>query len=431
MSASFLLHYVLTYHDFVSAYAHVNEVYWKPVSFFSFFEFSFFSESLLDFFRTALICLLILSVLGLFTRVSLIGVSIILTLYMGYEINFYKPKMFQAIFIFVFWILAFSRCSDKFSLDRRFFLRNKEVPIRSWVYGWPIRFVGSIMVYLYLSAGFLKVFHSGSYWFLSDNLAFIFVYLNQPLGIYIGHNFPLLCKILAFTVISFELMWVVYFFRPKLSQWLLIPSLLLHLGSFYILGLVFLPFAFFHIFLFDWGNLLNKLKFKSFGAERVVVEKPYVKSKTFTVHCCVVIFLLGMFLTESLGHPNKPFNWPFVSFSMFASPYLIDNSDFSNVEVKMVLNGGKEVLPNSDFSRPFSTKHFREIFNKLHRSGQIEKIKIALLDAINRYKGDLNIEGVVIYKVQWKDIDIESFSREQPSFATEVFRLNLKESGSL
>ena len=213
-SCLFLFYYFGYFHTFNPDLAGVSEAFWNPQTFFRWIDRDFLLPEVFVWTRWLILTFAFTALVGIKTRLSLISLFFLLLFHFGFEVNFYKPRQYEVTTVYVFFFLALSRCFDVWSVDAR--LRSKHqaqtgekppIPAASWRYQWPIRAIAAAICYLYISAGFVKLAKSGTAWFLTDNLAFVFVFLDHPPGVWLGQNYPQLCRWLAFLTLIFGVLY--------------------------------------------------------------------------------------------------------------------------------------------------------------------------------------------------------------------------------
>ena len=92
----------------------------------------------------------------------------------------------------------------------------------------------------------------GGEWITSDNLSFTFFYLNQQLAINFAKNFPLMCNVLAACAVILELSWVLFLIDRKFLKYLIGPTILMHVGFYLMLNILYSPFIYCLLFFIPW-----------------------------------------------------------------------------------------------------------------------------------------------------------------------------------
>src|SRR6266480_239160 len=220
-----------------SAWGAVSDFFWKPIGLFSWLHLRVVPERHLEILQLLWKTALGFSCIGLFTRVS-VSVSFVLGIYLlGLPHNFGKIHHDDAILVFVFGIMALSRCADSCSLDR-LILRTRSKSdesgnhaLVSAEYTWPIRTIWLLMSLVFFSAGFPKIRQSGMDWISTDNMRILLIqhnyYLSDkdplvPWGLFLA-QYPRFCNLLAAAAIVFETGYPLALFS-RAARWIVIPS---------------------------------------------------------------------------------------------------------------------------------------------------------------------------------------------------------------
>jgi hypothetical protein len=249
-----------------SVYAGVEDAFWRPIWLFSRFRLPVLSEDLLVIIQVLWKAALGLSCLGLFTRLSTVT-SFLLGIYLlGLPHNFGKTDHSDAILVFVFGVMALSRCSDSLSVDRLLWgLRHGKdsfarQPIMSGEYTWPVRVIWLVMTLIFFGAGMSKVRHSGIEWVTSDNMAILMLksfYQNDPLtswGLYIVQH-RWLCSLLSAATIVFEVGYPLALFSRR-ARWIVVPAMAsIQMGIRILMGISFRQFLICNLFWVPWDRV--------------------------------------------------------------------------------------------------------------------------------------------------------------------------------
>ena len=217
--------------------------------------------------------LLVLSALGIFTRISTAGAFLLGTYLIGIPESFGKIHHADAILVWAMATLALSRSGDGWSVDAlvRAARRPEEPPRpRSGEYTWPIRMMWLVMSIIFFSAGVSKLRHGGLAFVTTDALATHFIHSNYGLGRPAGPplvdwglwfaRHPMLCRVMGAVSLFFELALPFALF----SRWarrIVVPGVFsLQLGITFLMGPDFLRFAFCYLFWVPWEKMGAALK---------------------------------------------------------------------------------------------------------------------------------------------------------------------------
>jgi hypothetical protein len=207
--------------------------------------------------------------LGLATRITT-AASFLLGFYLlGLPNGFGKIHHYDAIVVFVFAILALSRCGDALSVDRLLARARCASPARpvpaSGEYTWPIRMVWLVMALLFFGAGTSKLRTSGLAWIFSDNLAVFLVQAHY----HFGNAVPLtsfglvlaehrwVCRALAAASVAGEVGYPLALVSRR-ARAVLVPGVfLLQVGIRALLGPSFVAWMLCNLFWVPWDRVLG------------------------------------------------------------------------------------------------------------------------------------------------------------------------------
>jgi hypothetical protein len=216
-----------------SDWGNVDPVFWNPISIFRIFHLPQFSSQIIFIMEMGCNSSLMLSAIGLFTRLSTFT-SLFLGVYLlGLGNNFGKTHHHEILLLWLFFIMFVSRCGDSWSVDQ--FLRTgrsaQKTSVHSSEFTWPIRLIWVVMAMIYFAAGVSKLRHSGGEWVSGNVMSFYLLQAqyhvanSAPLsnwGPYIGSH-PMWCHVLALMALILELSYPLALFSRRL-RWIIFPS---------------------------------------------------------------------------------------------------------------------------------------------------------------------------------------------------------------
>jgi len=215
-------------------YAFFPEGFFQPRSFFAWLSLTPVSEAAFAGLVTGFEYAVVLSALGLFTRLAT-AASFVLGLYViGYQFNYGYLHWAHAVVPITMGILALAPSGDALSIDA---WRRRAKPVRptGGQYGWPMQLVRLIFVSIFLAAGLSKLRAAGLAWVTSDTLRYYILenqYIFQeaaaaswgrPVAAWLV-NSPTLCRRLAGLSLALELSAPAALFSHRARR-LLIPAL--------------------------------------------------------------------------------------------------------------------------------------------------------------------------------------------------------------
>lgn len=124
----------------------------------------------------ALQVVLVLSTLGIFTRVSVLLAAPLMTYVFGVVCSYKWISFHYSPLILIAWVLAFSYCGDAFSLDARW--RGEGVEADG-EYTWPLRAAWLVLVTLMFTGGYHKLL-GGWLWRPAETMEWIFLFKYYP-----------------------------------------------------------------------------------------------------------------------------------------------------------------------------------------------------------------------------------------------------------
>jgi hypothetical protein len=219
-------------HDF-SPWGAYSQVFWMPIWLFDTFHLPKLPASAIVVIQALWKCALLLSAVGLWTRVATTTAFVLGVYLMGLPHNFGQTQHFDTLVVFVTGAMAVSRAGDAVSIDALLARRRGRTPASDdlWEYTWPIRFVWVAMSLIFCAAGISKLRHSGLAWIFSDNLSLLLLrqqyHLSdgEPLtnwGIWVA-NHPLVVKTMAASSVAIETLFPLVLFS-RIARFVLVPA---------------------------------------------------------------------------------------------------------------------------------------------------------------------------------------------------------------
>lgn len=252
-------------HDF-SGWGGVSAALYQPIWFLKWFGIPILGESALNILQVIWKLSLLCAAVGFFTRTSIVLAAILGTYLLGLGHNFGQLYHFDAILVIAFWILAFSRAGDAWSVDALIRVARDPATVRpasSGEYQWPVQLILVAFSLVFCAAGIAKLRASGVQWVLSDHLAIL---LNRvqyrisdadPLVTW-GSAFagvPWISRLLAFGTIFFETLYPIALFSRRLRVPLVLGGMGLVLGIRALMGPTFENFLLMNIFWVPWDRV--------------------------------------------------------------------------------------------------------------------------------------------------------------------------------
>ncbi len=291
-----------------------------------------------------------LILVGFKTRIALF-LYLPVALYLWGVPNFFGKLNHSHIMVWVPILLAFSRCADTYSIDA-WLKRKKGLPkAASFEYGLPLRMTWILMAIIYCCSGFHKLWDTGLYWALSDNLH------NQILLEWVEHydtvaafridEYPVLLRFGAIGVLIMEIIYPLFIVKPVLRGLALISSWSLHLIAGMFLYIDFANLRRMHLSYIDWRKWSLRLR----GKQREPL--PEIRADMPTLMRMPLLYVGGMFIVMNLTLGILQISsWPFSTYPSYSSvvpPYV------ELLEMHPIDGDGREV----DVQKLGQEQHFR------------------------------------------------------------------------
>ena len=251
-----------------SQWGKIPDVLWHPIFLFDLFSVPVLSSDVLGVLGKVWIVSILLSSIGLFTRLNTILAFLIGFYLLGLVNSVAKTHHTETLMLLIFGIMSFSRCGDGFSLDSLY--KNQKKRERYSVdYSWPVILIRVMFTFMFCAAGLSKLRNSGFGWFTSDFLSSLFInrgFTDGGSNIYIewlpfwfGSN-KWLSHFFAGSAFFLEIFTPLALFNKYLKI-IIIPSLfLMLLGFSIVLGIHFTQVMASFVFWLPWDRLIKSNK---------------------------------------------------------------------------------------------------------------------------------------------------------------------------
>jgi hypothetical protein len=259
-------------YDF-SGWGDVSRAYWQPLWLFERFRLPLFSAETLRTMQVVWKLALACAAIGLLTRTSIAIVAVLGTYLLGLGHNFGQTYHFDALLVLAFWILAFSRAGDAWSVDawRRRSSHGVPLPFAHAEYRWPIQLILVAQALVFFAAGVAKLWTSGSEWFTSDHLSLLLQRVQYnisdadpllPWGSYISTH-PWMYQAMAFGTVVIETAYPIALFSRRLRVPMVLAGMGLVIGIRALMGPTFEHFLFINLFWVPWHRVLHSAPVRS------------------------------------------------------------------------------------------------------------------------------------------------------------------------
>jgi len=217
-------------------------------------------------FKSVLLLSLLLSTFGLLTSFSTKVSLLLVIFYEGLVRSFGHYNHDEMLAVYYLVVLAFVPCGDDFSLD--YWLGRKRAGQSSFIYGYPILLMQSLMPWVYFSSALVKMRVAGLKYLSADNLPVLAIFHSldnlHDTGFRLAFWLPQVRVVLPF-VVGVVLVWELFFpvaiVWRRARWWILGFGVLFHIATLFLMN-IFFPYqlAMYLIFV-DWdkvGEWINR-----------------------------------------------------------------------------------------------------------------------------------------------------------------------------
>jgi hypothetical protein len=318
---------------------------------------------------------LVISILfGFKTRWALI-LYVPVALYLWGVPNFFGKLNHKHIMVWIPIILAFSRCAEVLSIDALINRNVKKIPKpkASIEYAIPFKILWITLGIVYCCSGFHKLWDTGLFWALSDNLSnqiqLEWVEQYDTVSAIRIDQYPILLKIGGIGIILLEIVYPIFILKSYTRIFAFAGAWSLHLSAGYFLSIDFISLRIANLSYLNWMKGGSLLRRKSNGnvlpeAEPVVFNIKGLKRMPIIY---VGGILIGMNLIFSIVQINS---WPFSSYPAYSNvvPNEVKLLDMKATDSKGQLIDVKRIGKNANFGWE-SMRPFEERIAELVESG--------------------------------------------------------------
>jgi len=217
-------------------------------------------------FKSVLLLSLLLSTFGLLTSFSTKVSLLLVIFYEGLVRSFGHYNHDEMLAVYYLVVLAFVPCGDNFSLDH--WLGRKRAGQSSFIYGYPVLLMQSLMAWVYFSSALVKMRVAGLKYLSADNLPVLAIFHSldnlHDTGFRLAFWLPQVRVVLPFVVglvLVWELVFPVAIVWRRARWWILGFGVLFHIATLFLMN-IFFPYqlAMYLIFV-DWdkvGEWINR-----------------------------------------------------------------------------------------------------------------------------------------------------------------------------
>ena len=250
-------------------WSEVTPALWQPIWLFDRFDIPVFSTPIVLTLEIIWKLSLLTSAIGLMTTASIATSAVLGTYLLGLPHNFGQTYHFDAVLVLAFWILAFSRAGDAWSVDALIrAARGRGRPKWSAEYRWPVQLVLVALSFVFFAAGFAKLTRTGLPWITSDHLALLLYRVQyhisdaDPLvnwGVALAGT-PGAASLMAFTTVLVETVYPIALFSRRLRAPMVLAGIGLIIGIRLLMGPTFEHFLLINAFWVPWSRVMRWMR---------------------------------------------------------------------------------------------------------------------------------------------------------------------------
>lgn len=277
--------FLFYWHKDFTGWSAVSTAFWYPVWLFRVPHLPVLSTPVVVFLQSTWKLALALSCMGLFTRFSTAAAFVLGAYLLGLAQSFGKITHYDAILVFVFLIMAISRCGDSWSLDRLIDTARRGTDTSgnptalSGEYTWPVRAAWVMLALVFFAAGVAKLRHTGLGWVTHGSLAIWLVrgqyYQSDaaPLvswGLYLAQHRWLVFGLAASSLIL-ETGYPLALFSRR-ARWIFVPGvILMQLSIRALMGPTFGQMMLCNVFWVPWDRVVGWISQRTSTKKKLVL----------------------------------------------------------------------------------------------------------------------------------------------------------------
>ncbi len=230
------------------------------------------SPAAMSAFKVLLVGVLLMATVGALTSVSTKLAFALVLFYQGLLRSFGHFNHDEMLGIYFLLILAFTPCSDAFSIDN---WRRPRRPQEGFRYGYPVLLMMLLMAWVYFSSGMLKLRVSGLNYFHPDNLPALAIYHSldnlHDTSFKFAFLLPQVRQYLP-PVVALVLVWELLFplavFWQRVRWWILSFGVLFHVSTLLLMNIFFPHQLALYLVFVDWPALIHRMRSVTLQSDR-------------------------------------------------------------------------------------------------------------------------------------------------------------------
>ena len=221
--------------------------------------------------KIAIVLSLLLSTAGFLTVVSTKTSLLLVLFYQGLLRSFGHFNHDEMLAVYCLVVLAFTPCSDEFSIDRRLAKTKKERP--AFAYAYPILLMQLLVAWTYFSSAIIKLRVAGWKYLSVDNLPALAIFHSldnlHDTSFRLAFRLPELKAYLPFAV-AFILIWELLFplavFWRRVRWWILGVGVAFHIATLLVMNIFFPHHLAMYLLFINWDRFNEKSHEKTYAA---------------------------------------------------------------------------------------------------------------------------------------------------------------------
>ena len=320
---------------------------------------------------------------GFKTRWALI-LYVPIALYLWGVPNFYGKLNHRHIMVWIPIILTFSRCADVLSVDAMITRYRKKTPNLqdSVEYALPFKMFWITLGIIYCSSGFHKLWDTGLFWALSDNLKnqiqLEWIEQYDTIKSFRIDRFPTLLNIGGIGIILMEIIYPILILKSYTRIFAFIGAWGLHLSAGYFLFIDFFHLRIANLSLINWRKGKNLIREKMTGV--ILTNQPKVPFDLKNLNRMPIVYVGGGLIVVNLLFSILQINsWPFSGYPSYSSVVADEVTllEMHATDVNGKLVDVKMIGKNAGF-RWESIRPFEERINELAESSDTTGLQAKL-----------------------------------------------------
>lgn len=239
----------------------------RPTGAMKFLPWSFYDQLLtptgIVILKIAMVVSLLLSTAGLFTSISTKTSFLLVLFYQGFLRSFGHFNHDEMFGVYCLAVLAFTPCSDDFSLDHWLRRTGKERPL--WAYAYPILLMQLLMAWVYFSSALIKLRVAGMKYLSVDNLPALAIFHSldnlHDTHFKLAFWLPQVREYLPYAVglvLIWELLFPVAVFWRRARWWILGMGIVFHLSTLFVMNIFFPHQLVLYLIFVDWDRMVHR-----------------------------------------------------------------------------------------------------------------------------------------------------------------------------